>query len=189
MIIAGIDYSLTSPAICVHYGEDEWRFSSCEFFYFSYKEKNCVRKHPFHGTMYPEFTSDAQRYDNLSKWSLGIIEQKAVEKCFIEGYSFNSVGRVFQIAENTGLLKYNLWKSGTAFDVFPPTMIKKHATGKGNSPKNLMYEAFVNETGVDIRSKLDIMNPNAWNPISDIVDAYYISKLGFMKEKTNDCPS
>jgi len=48
-----------------------------------------------------------------------------------------------------------------------------------------MYEAFIQENAVDIREKVGILNINQWNPVSDIVDSYYIAKLGFMKEREN----
>jgi len=57
-------------------------------------------------------------------------------------------------------------------------MIKKYATDKGNANKELMVEAFERETKVDIREKCGIINKQ-WNPISDIVDSYYIAKFGF----------
>lgn len=184
MIVCGIDYSLTSPAICIHEGE-EWNVANCKFYYNVHKEKQLVTAGQFYGTLYPEYNSDTHRYDNLAIWSIGIINSHKVEKVFIEGYAFGAVGRVFQIAENAGLLKYQIWKSNIPYQVFAPSEIKKHATGKGNSNKETLYEAFLNETHVDIRQKLDIMNHNQWNPLSDIVDSYYIAKLGFMKEKEN----
>lgn len=180
MNIAGIDYSLTSPSICVHKGT-EWSFENCTFHYLSHK-KTCIAViGSFLGELYEKYDSDSHRYDNLSQWSNRIIAKNEVTHCYIEGYAFNAVGRVFQIAENTGLLKYNLWKSGTPFQVFPPSEIKKFATLKGNSNKERMHQAFVEETGIDIRKTLDITNEKVWNPVSDIVDAYYITKLGFYK--------
>jgi hypothetical protein len=183
MIIAGIDYSLTSPSICVHEG-NQWNPTNCKFYYLSPKKKWLVYSDQFFGTEYEKYDSDTHRYDNLSRWSSLIITDNKVKKCFIEGYSFNSVGRVFQIAENTGLLKYKLWKDGVPYQTFAPTEIKKYATGKGNSNKERLYECFIDETGIDIRKTLDILNPKIWNPVSDIVDAYYLTKLGFHKENS-----
>lgn len=180
MIIAGIDYSLTSPSICIHNGET-WDAKNCKFYYLSPKPKWLVFSGQFFGIEYEKFDSDTHRYDNLSQWSSKIINENKVTQCFIEGYSYGSVGRVFQIAENTGNLKYKLWKDGIPFSVFAPSEIKKHATGKGNANKELLYECFLKETKIDIRKTLDIMKPNIWNPVSDIVDAYYIAKLGFNK--------
>jgi Holliday junction resolvasome RuvABC endonuclease subunit len=178
MIVCGIDYSLTSPSICVHSGE-QWDSKNCVFYYLVNSAKKVVINSQFKGQEYPEYDSDTKRYDNLSSWSSSIIEQHDVGNCFIEGYAFNAVGRVFQIAENTGLLKYYLWKSGRKFDVFAPPAIKKFATTKGNANKEMMYECFLEETGIDIRKELDIKSNKQWNPLSDIVDSYFIAKMGF----------
>lgn len=181
MIVCGIDYSLTSPAITVHNGES-WDVKNCKFFYKAHNKKRIVENERFFGTMYPSYDSDVHRYHNLAAWSADILTSHKVDVAFIEGYAFGAVGRVFQIAENAGLLKYLIWQQGIRYDVFAPTEIKKHATGKGSAPKDKLYEAFLAETGVDIRQELGIMNVNDWNPVSDIVDSYYIAKLGFLKE-------
>lgn len=185
MIVTGIDYSLTSPSICVHDG-DKWDVSNCKFYYLTPKKKWLVFSGQFFGTEYEKFDCDTHRYDNLSKWSLDIITNSKTEYCFIEGYAFGAVGRVFQIAENAGLLKYKLWKESIPMDVFAPSEIKKYASGKGNANKERLYECFIAETNIDIRKTLDIINPNIWNPVSDIVDAYYIAKLGFHKKVDNE---
>lgn len=179
--MCGIDYSLTSPAITVHDG-DKWDVAQCKFYYMVHKAKRLVVTDQFKGTLYPEYDSDTHRYDNLAYWSRDIMSASNVQSAFLEGYAFGAVGRVFQIAENAGLLKYNMWKKNIPFQVFPPSEIKKHATGKGNATKEKLYDAFVEETSMDIRQILGITNKNDWNPLSDIVDSYYIAKLGFMKE-------
>lgn len=185
MIIAGIDYSLTSPAICIHKGS-AWNYNNCTFHYLVKSDKFLVKTDDFIGSAYKQYASDAERYNNIGAWSLNILTESKVEKAFIEGYAFNAVGRVFQIAENTGLLKHSMWKLKIPFDIFPPTVIKKFGTGKGNANKEKMYDSFLAETGVDIRKKLNIINLNHWNPLSDLVDSYYIAKLGFMKETENE---
>jgi Holliday junction resolvasome RuvABC endonuclease subunit len=184
MIIAGIDYSLTSPAICVHVGEI-WDIKNCIFYYLVNSEKKLVVSDQFKGMLYEPYNSDTERYDNLSKWSSVITTRNNVVSCYIEGYAYNAVGRVFQIAENTGLLKYSLWKNDIPYDVFAPPAIKKFATGKGTSNKEAMYVSFLAETGLDIREKLNITSLKQWNPLSDIVDSYYICKMGHEKRIDN----
>ena len=66
----------------------------------------------------------------------------------MEGYSFGSTGRVFNIAENTGILKYNLWAALIHFDVLAPTTVKKFATGSGSASKVDMFNQFVEENGI-----------------------------------------
>lgn len=185
MVVCGVDYSLTSPAITVHTG-DVWSINNCKFYYMSAKQKQIVTDSMFHGTLYPKYDCDTHRYHNLSSWSLNIISSSSVSTVYIEGYAFGAVGRVFQIAENTGLLKYSIWNNGTPYHTFAPTEVKKYATGKGNANKEKLYDAFLAETSIDIRQKLSIINKNEWNPVSDIVDSYYIAKLGFLKESSHE---
>ena len=147
-------------------------------------EKKFTEAENYYCTVYPEWSEDCERFNNLAEWSLQWISAAGCSRVAIEGYAFGAVGRVFQIAENAGLLKYKLWKEGIEYTVPAPTEIKKFATGKGNANKDMMPEAFNEETGVDIRAKLDIIK--GYNPISDIVDAYYIAKFGFTNGKKND---
>jgi hypothetical protein len=178
MVIAGIDYSLTSPALCIHEGK-EWSYENCTFYYLVNKEKHLEREDKkYIPTLYPQYRDDMERFEKLSEWTLGNCLNHGVELVALEGYAFGAVGRVFQIAENAGLLKYKLWEQEIIVDIFAPTMIKKYATDKGNANKELMVEAFERETKVDIREKCGIINKQ-WNPISDIVDSYYIAKFGF----------
>lgn len=184
MVFAGIDYSLTSPAICVHEG-DEWDYKNCQFYYMVKRDKLLHPEKQFNAYLYPSYDRDEERFAKLSNWSIGIIEKHNVTHVNIEGYAFGAVGRVFQIAENAGLLKYAVYKKGLESHVHAPTVIKKFATGKGNAKKENMYDAFFSETGVDIREKIGIISVKQWNPVSDIVDAYYIAKYGFETERKN----
>jgi len=184
MVIAGVDYSLTSPAICIHNGK-EWSYNNCTFYYLVNKEKHLKNEDKkYVPTLYPSYREDVERFHLLSEWSVGNILGDGASSVALEGYAFGAVGRVFQIAENGGLLKFKLWKADISIRNFPPTMIKKFATGKGTANKEMMIEAFEAETGVDIREKCGIVTKQ-WNPISDIVDAYYIAKYGFCNTEEN----
>jgi len=186
MAIAGIDYSLTCPAICVFTGEqtDRFTYDKCLFYFLS-----DVRKHAktvdtnIHGTFNSGFDEECQRYQSISEWAVDKVV--GCEDVAIEGYAYNAKGRVFHIAENTGILKYKLWESGTPYTILPPSKPKKIATGKGNANKVDMYAAFKQETGQSLYGFFGI-NPvgnKVANPISDIVDAYYICKTFHMMRK------
>ena len=103
----------------------------------------------------------------------------------IEDYSFGSKGKVFNLAENCGILKYLLFKNGYKFFTVPPTVVKKFATGKGNATKEKMYEFFVKDTMIDLHN---IISPTTklGSPTTDIVDAWYIARYMIMTtEKEN----
>ena len=66
------------------------------------------------------------------------------------------------------------------FDIIAPSVIKKYATGKGNADKEKMYDSFVKETKCDLFKIFEVNKLQ--NPITDIVDSYYITKLGYDRE-------
>ena len=182
MIIAGIDYSMSSPAICIHQG-DEWSFSNCSFYYLTNKKKFATPKHPFYPTIHDNFDTQEERFDNISTWALKTLPDNVNTKVFLEGYAFGAKGVVFQIGENTGILKHKLWKTyENPLQVLQPSAIKKFATGKGNANKEVMYEAFIKETSCNLQGHF--LCKIGESPMSDIVDSYYIAKFGFQLSKT-----
>jgi len=134
---------------------------------------------------YLEYSNEMQRYDRISSYFLDTMLDNNVTKAYIEGYSMGSKGRVFNIAENTGVLKYRMWNFGIEFDIIAPTTIKKFATGKGNSGKEDLQQQFESESSIDLKYELN-MTEKQWNPSSDIIDAYYICKYGVSMETNND---
>ena len=145
--IAGIDYSLTSPAVCIYTEESDggyFDFDRCVLHYLSNTKgqqqlaAGCGLEN-IKATPYPEWTTTEERHENLSDWKMKI-----------------------------------------PFTIFPPTVIKKHATGKGNADKQLMYNAFCDEllTPTDLKERLTPKAKKIISPISDIVDSYFIAKCG-----------
>ena len=176
--IIGIDYSLNSPALCISETNDIGvGIKDCEFHFLTAKKKYQGKvASKVYGHEYPKYYSDnIQRFDLISEWVLSFIKSNTM--VFIEGYSFGSKGQgLFQIAENCGILKYRLQEENIPYEMIVPSVVKKHATGKGNADKDKMYEAFVNETKIDLKKIFD--TDKVGNPISDIVDSYYIMKVG-----------
>ena len=178
--IAGVDYSLTSPAVCVaKVVNDDITFENCTF-HFLKQTKSQKSFDKIYSYDYPEYTDDIERFSALSSWVLERIRwfNGRVQRVYLEDYAFGATGRVFHIAENTGILKKTLRSSGFIYDTLPPTVVKKYATGKGNANKDLMYETFVSETKIDLQEKLSPKSKQIGNPVSDIVDSFYIAKAG-----------
>ena len=186
--IAGIDYSLTSPAICVYKEEEDdgfFNFDGCMLYYLSNNKRQqqlaagCGVSNII-AEPYPEWDCEEERHEKLSTWAYLCIQ--GCDEVFIEGYAFATAAQagVRSIAENTGLLKHKMWKNKVPFKSFPPTVIKKFATGKGNANKEVMYEAFVDEllTPTDLKELLTPKATKVRNPVSDLVDAYFIAKCG-----------
>ena len=183
--IAGVDYSLTSHAICVWKSEDDriFDFDSCDVYYLETTSRQRTATHGIlnlHSEPYPDWETEEQRHDLLSEWAMSILQGCEV---FIEGYAFATSGKshVRSVAENTGLLKHKLYKSKHEYSSVPPSMVKKYATGRGNATKEVMYEAFSAElvTPPDLQQRLKPKSKKLSNPVTDIVDAYFIAKWGW----------
>lgn len=170
MMFAGIDYSITCPAITIGNTKD---FTKCKtFFYTSTKKFASKFGNNIYGILELPYETQIERIDNISEWALAVLKKFKVTNACIEGYSFASQsGRAFDLGENGGLLKWKLYKNNIDFKIAPPTTLKKSFSGKGNAKKLDMYEAFLQKTnGFDLANLLN-SNPDN-NPISDIVDSY-----------------
>ena len=183
--IAGIDYSLTSPAICVWKSTNDriFNFDGCDLYYLEKPKRRGPTPHGIlnlHVEPYPEWETEEERHELLSTWAMEIVNGSEV---YIEGYAFATSGKshVRSVAENTGLLKHKMHKVKQPFTSVPPSVIKKYATGKGNANKDLMYEAFTDEllTPTDLKDRLTPKAKKLINPVTDIVDAYFITKWGW----------
>ena len=188
----GIDYSLSSPGVCVNTSAASFRYENCKFYFLTntkkyvgtWKEKMAFGTSvvEYIGTPHKPYSSEPERYNNIANWVIDIINSQysphhVSKRCpiiQIEDYSFGSTGRVFHIAENLGLLKYKLkMECGWDYTLLAPSVIKKFATDKGNANKELMLGAFQEDTGVNLEVLLD---SSVKSPITDIADAYFICK-------------
>ena len=174
MLVVGIDYSLTCPCVCV--SKDD-TFANSYFYYLTDRKSVMGRFNNILGDPHPDYLTDQERYENNATWVLEILSNFKSEEItiMIEDYSFGSKGKVFNLAENCGIMKYLLFKHNYIFHTVPPTVVKKFATGKGNATKEKMYDAFIADTGIDLQAML-LPNVKLASPITDIVDAWYLAR-------------
>ena len=174
-IFVGIDYSLSCPAVAVSINKD---FRDSKIYYLSDRKAVTGLVYPnIIGVLHDEYLNDQERYENIANWVLDILNNLKDREIYImiEDYSFGSKGKVFHIAENCGVLKYLLYKNGYQFLTVPPTVVKKFATGKGNADKQKMFDAFVEETKLDLHKKIS-PTTKLGSPTTDVVDAWYMSR-------------
>lgn len=172
-IIAGIDYSMTSPGITIWDSESALCKQNLMIFGLHSTKKyqgifQNVRIDP-----YPLYSCDQDRFDKISEWCVSILKSNFVSSLNIEGYSMGSTGKVFHIAENTGVLKHKLRQEGISFKTPAPTQIKKIFTGKGNSGKDLVVARVKELFNIDMISLLDAKNYKT-GPVNDLCDSVAI---------------
>lgn len=195
MKIAGIDYSMACPCICIHDTSNKpFGFRHCKFYFVTDKKylgegwitenihvKYLNRK---------DFNDDIKRYSALSYWAmqhLTPLHTRTIEHVALEGYSMGSRGKVFNIGENTGILKHNIRLHNIPLTIYAPKEIKMFAVNntpldftevnKNKIDKDHMYSIFLDEVGVDLRAKLTPKKKKIDSPVGDIVDSFYICKL------------
>lgn len=186
-MIAAIDYSLTSPAITV--GSYKGGFDEC-FSYFVCDKKKIIsrcmddKSLGVYGYEYwKDYENWIERYLFLAEWGITILKMHDVDFVYLEGYSYASTGKVFNIAENTAILKYKLYENQYKLCVVEPPVIKKFATGKGNANKVMMNEAFTKDTEIDLHEFFNLSKSN-YSPSGDIVDSYYLYEYAVKEMKS-----
>lgn len=188
MKYVSLDYSMTCPCMCIM-GESGMLWDA-KFYYLTGIKKSVgtFLNDTIVGVLHQDHLTEQQRFSDIADFFMdrlpGLRGNLGKDKfliqipecmVMIEDYSFGSKGKVFHIAENTGVLKHKLWEHRFKFQTAAPTTIKKFATGKGNADKEQMYVAFTKETGVDLH-KIMMPDKKLGSPVSDIIDAYFIAR-------------
>lgn len=193
MKIAGIDYSMTSPGICVHDMDKPFTFENCKFYFLTDKKYlDGKLLHNVYGKYLnkKDYQTDIGRFDAICQWAIHKMEiyfHSTTSEIALEGYSMGSRGRVFNIGENTGILKHQILYHGWPLTIYSPKEIKMFAVNntpldfsavnKNKIDKYHMYDIFLEETGTDLQQILTPKKKKIDSPVSDIVDSYYICKL------------
>jgi len=178
-VIAGIDYSMNSPCICICDETKPFNLEACQFHYLtSIKKYEGAFDDRFHGTLYPTWSSPEYRFHIISEWARQRLQVENRVNCvYLEGYAYGAKGKVFHIGENVGVLKHMLWIYSIPYVEVSPTNVKKFATGKGNADKAAMHESFHKKTRINLRERLTPDKKDVTNPVSDIVDSFYLAEI------------
>lgn len=191
-IFIGIDPSINSTGICIQKYNDN--ILKKEYFFIIKpnkltKSEGKINIKGFQYCIYPKI--DLSQYQNFHEQEyyktiniLSIMEvlttiiKKYTTKndniiVIMEGISYGSSIRtksIFDLAGLNYLLRYTIIQNkNIKLLICPPTEIKKFASGKGNSDKDILIEAFL------------ILYPQFKDikKIDDMVDAYFMCKYGY----------
>lgn len=99
---------------------------------------------------------------------------KDTDKVFIEGFSFQSKGKGTDFQYGLGwILRLMLYLEGIEYKEIPPTVVKKFASGKGNSSKEAMILPIYKKWGFESDS-------------DNIRDAFVLAKIGYSIDHINE---
>ena len=170
---------MKSPAGCLFIANQEFNFFNCKKYYFKQSPRHLIPSGNFIQLEPNKDLTEIERYSNISDMVLSPLQGLENDEIsvYLEGYSYGSGGNVFDIAENTAILKYKLLTHfGIKANTVPPKTIKKFCIN-GNATKWMMEEQFIKETNYDVRKELK-QTQSQENPSSDIIDSYYLCKYG-----------
>lgn len=100
-------------------------------------------------TVDPEHRKGVERLAFVKNRAQSFLAHGEVKFVAFEGYSYNSVGRVFELGEVGGVLKLLMFEQGINFVVVPPASLKKFAVGNASAEKTAMIEA-AKQAGADV---------------------------------------
>lgn len=179
MKYAGIDYSMTCPSIFVSNGETGFSKGKSFFYYLPKSKKDSFDKQfgdNIIGADMEKTDVYMRRFDLISEWASRILKHYGVTHVVMEGYSMGSKGLIFNIAENTALVKYKMYNLGIELTTPSPSEVKKFFTGKGTAKKYDMHDALLSRESISIS---DIIGRDSEkSPVSDIVDGYAMYLYG-----------
>lgn len=114
-----------------------------------------------------DVTARISRFEDLVARIMGFIERDAeIDAVYLEGYSYGSNDNgARSLAEFGGVLRWNLIDVSKCIIEVPPTTLKKFATGKGNSRKEIVASHLTKRYGVTFDN-------------SDSYDAFALYRLG-----------
>jgi hypothetical protein len=175
--VLGIDYSVTCPACCVIAD------GQIPVWWVNYKLHGKPFKDLPRVTWTPSTTEgDMPRFAELAEWVRKILQQEQPDLVVLEDYAFAASGRITQLAENGGILKYMLYEftPDVILQVVAPTTMKKFATGKGTATKDIIWTAFLHREPY-AASWQKVCHPKALgigSPMADIADSYFLAHYG-----------
>lgn len=190
--VAGIDYSMSCPSIVVKDGKEY------HYYYLIGKRKyEGTFDHNIKGVLKSEWDSPEERFDAISEWAIKILKHHNVKFVCLEGYAMGAKGQVFNIGENTGLLKNKMYKEDIAFYTPTPSEVKKYVRSHipedkqrvpnpkpGGKPvlvkmdKERIITEFFKDTGICLYDAVGLKEgAKDLHPIEDIADAYFMCKL------------
>lgn len=208
MIFIGIDFSISSPAVCIN---DDNKFS----YYSLYRPGKLTKKEVIGIDVLKEFKNlslninkpivESKNYqlretnnlieaefltDSIIEYIQSKIKDSEV-KIGLEGFSYGSTGnRLAELAGYNYLLRHKLIKNNYNFSIYSPKTIKAVA-GNGNYNKDQIAESYLNiidddELRIFLNDNKDTLfiNRKYLKPIDDLIDAYFTMKT---VEKYNLC--
>ncbi len=179
---AGFDYSLVSPALCLIPESEDLILENTYFFYITNKKKQAIISQVQGINIFGMYIDQPElqpenRYDTCSEYFIDILANFNIISIGIEDYAFNKhSSSLTKLAENCGILKYQLYKNNYPITRHSPSKIKKFQTGDAKADKQQMIDQMNLDMGINVG--VYIFNQlKPLSPVHDLADSLAIAKL------------
>lgn len=174
MKIAGLDLSMSCPALTIADTDKEWKFENFHVEYLISTKKYIKSNEPYDMVGYSipnDYKTNEERWDRISTWVTSACLKYDCNYLNLESQSYGSVGSMLcQISEMHGVVKHLLYKNNININLTPPSQNKKAFSSKGNATKLEMIDAFKTKYKIDLLDTFNIIGNNL-HPVEDIVDS------------------
>lgn len=181
MIIGGLDASMNSSGMWLIEVDENFKIKRQDFAGFTDVIKTSKLSNKLFFFNDDWFENRYQKTHWMKDKIVGFLS--ACDFIALEGAAFGAKGKLHDIGEFTGIIKFFLLLYGSKIRIYEPNVVKQFATGKGNAKKDGMFESF---KGLDEMVLLKDL-PSAENkekgvsPTSDVIDSFWMARC-LMKE-------
>jgi len=179
MKICGIDPSMNSTGKCImDLDPNTFSILNIEFYGYSTVKSRCIEKNNVHishvGTNYAKLNM-FDRQDKAYKILMNDMDD--VKHIAFEGYAFGATktSSIFQLGEFIGGMKKMFYDIGLGIMIYPPTVVKRFATGNGTADKTMMSAVLLEEYPNLYPEEFNLLPQND-SPHSDLCDAFWIAE-------------
>lgn len=118
---------------------------------------------------------------------MGVLTEYRPVSAALEGYSYDSTGKVFELGEAGGTVKMSFWDAKVPFHVVAPSALKKFVANNHQASKDVMLRKTLEKWGVDFQGEDDLCDAHGLSRILraiDKKDSAYRNELEVIHELT-----
>lgn len=176
MKIAGLDLSINSSGLIKFTLDDDLNVVDTDHRGFTSVKKDGTDK------ILHYQKKDFPTNIHQNEWTLVRVMEfiDDVDYVAIEDYAFGATGRVFNIAEWCGAVKFHAFLKKKKIRLIDPNSVKMFATTRGNCDKISMsnaYDALEDSYKLDFSTYKEVTKSSGVSPTSDLIDAFYLTKI------------
>lgn len=180
MKICGIDPSMNSSGKCImDLDPKDFSIKNIKFYGYNSVKIRCISEGNVNLTSVGTKYLKSNMFDRQNAaYKIINEDMEDVKHVAFEGYAFGATktNSIFQIGEFVGGMKKMFYDAGKGIMIYPPSVVKRFATGSGSADKTQMSAMFKEEYPHLYPEQFNLLPQNE-SPHSDLCDAFWITEI------------